>query len=174
MQTFDLYDPRDPQPKCQLLRTFRSPSGEDGVDFYFIKKSDHLLIYREELHTFPRASTRAGETKLIANQFEIPISAIRWLISVIEQKFFKPPEEGGLPANKISYKETVSGEKLHVMRSMRGGVGSSGYVVTNSSRRSYIISSACQKLDLPDPWLFEKGLMDYLKELADLYEQGKL
>ncbi|MDO8343044.1 MAG: hypothetical protein Q7T48_07590 [Cellvibrio sp.] len=38
----------------------------------------------------------------------------------------------------------------------------------------YIDSDDLQTLSLSDPWLFENGLMEYLKSLAHDYENGKL
>ncbi|WP_347332983.1 hypothetical protein [Marinimicrobium locisalis] len=174
MQIFEQYDPRNPKPEHQLLRFFESPMKTDGMDFYFIKQNSHFLVYRERVHTFPETSSRAGQSKLIANQIELPIPAIRWFIDVIEQKFFKPPEEGGLPAHKLSYEEEVAGETLHILRSMGAGCDHPGYTITNASRQSHMSSDDLQTLSLSDPWLFENGLMDYLKQLAEDYEQGRL
>ncbi|MDZ7924258.1 MAG: hypothetical protein U5M23_09370 [Marinagarivorans sp.] len=175
MQLFTQYDPRNPQPEHNLLRFFKSPQEENGEDFYFIKQDRHLLVYSERLHTYPLTSPyNAGQTKLFKDQFEMPLEAIRWLINVIEQKFFKSPEDGGLPAHKISYEEIVGGEDLHIMRSANAGCPHPGYDITNGSRRSHMSSDDMQTLSLSDPWLFKNGLMDYLKSLADDFEKGRL
>ena len=104
----------------------------------------------------------------------MPLSGIRWFINAIEQKFFKSPEDGGLPADKISYEEIVDGEDLHIIRSVTVGCSHPGYVVTNGSRHSHISSISLQTLALSDPWLFKRGLMDFLKEIANKYEAGQL
>lgn len=175
MQTFEQHDPQKPKAEHQVLRFFSSPQKEKGMDYYFIKQDTHLFVYRERSHTYPDDSLfKAGETELITNQIELPLPAIRWFINVIEQKFFKPPEEGGLPADKLSYKETVAGENLHVLRTMSAGCDHPGYKITNSSRRSHLSSDDPQRVAFSDPWLFDNGLMDYLKQLADDYEQGRL
>jgi hypothetical protein len=175
MQLFEQYDPRNSQPEHQLLKFFKSPQEEKGQDFYFIRQDDYLLVYREQLRVYPITSPyNAGQTKLLANQFEMPLETIRWFINVIEKKFFKSPEDGGLPTHKISYEEIVAGEDLHVMRSANAGCPHPGYVITNGSRRSHFDSDDLQTLSLSDPWLFQNGLMDFLKELADKYEQGTL
>lgn len=175
MQLFEQYDPRNPQSKHQLLRSYKSPQKEKGSDFYFIKQDHHLLVYSERFHTYPLTSDfMLGQTELFADQFEIPLEGIRWFINVVEQKFFKAPEEGGLPAHKISYEETVAGENLHIMRSSNAGCPHPGYAITNGSRRSHLDSDDLQTLSLSDPWLFQNGLMDYLKILANDFEQGKL
>lgn len=173
MQKLALHNPRNPHPEHKVLRVFTTPQGKD--DYYFIRQNDHLLVYDERFHTYPETAGggRAGTTKLLNSQFEMPLPGIRWFIDVIEQKFFKSPSEGGLPANKLSYEETVAGEQLHVMRTLGGGERP-GYVITNGSRHAYYGGPDLQELNLSDRWLFEGGLMDYLKKLADKYEQGTL
>ena len=173
MKQFTLYNPRQPLARQHLLKKFVKPQSSNDV--YFVREDNHLLVYDEELHTYPLTSPyRPGETKLIADQFEMPLSGIRWFINVIEQKFFKSPEEGGLAADKISYEEVVDGEELHVMRVVYAGCDHPGYDITNGSRYSYISSTSLQTLALSDPWLFHGGLMDFLQEIADQYESGQL
>lgn len=175
MQLFEQYNPNAPRIEHRLLKIFKSPQEDNGEDFYFIKQDRYILIYSEYLRVYPLTSPyNAGQTKLLADQFEMPLEAIRWFINVVEQKFFKSPEDGGLPANKISYEEIVAGEDLHVMRSANAGCPHPGYVITNGSRRSHLAARNMQTLSFSDPWLFQNGLMDYLKSLADAVEQGKL
>lgn len=173
MRQFKLYNPRQPLAPQQLLKKFDKPQSE--YDAYFVREDNHLLVYEEKFHTYPLTSPyRPGETKLIAGQFEMPLSGVRWFINVIEQKFFKSSEEGGLAADKISYEEIVDGEELHVMRVVYAGCDHPGYDITNGSRYSYISSTSLQTFTISDPWLFQNGLMDFLKEIADQYETGKL
>lgn len=174
MQIFELYNPRQPLTLQRLLKYWVSPQEENGQDFYFVTVDDYLLIYVEQIRIYPPASPRYGTQKIIANQLEMPLAAVRWYINVIEQKFFKSPEEGGLPAHKISFEEIVAGEDLHIMRSMSAGCAHPGYDLTNGSRNSHILSSSPQTFSASDPWLFEGGLMDFFKELADKYETGQL
>lgn len=175
MKTFTQYDPRNPLPQQHLLKKYDAPLEGNKTDFYFLREDNYLLVYEEELHTYPLTSTiRPGETKLLTSQFEMPLTGVRWFINAIEQKFFKSPEEGGLPADKISFKETVDGEGLHIIRSMHAGCQHPGYTLTNSSRRNHVAPRNLQTLSMADPWLFKGGLMDFLKEIADRYEQGTL
>ena len=175
MQIFEQYNPRQPNPNQQMLKKYISPQKEKGSDYYFIKEDNYLLVYEERLHTYPLTSDfKPGQKILLADQFEMPLEAIRWLINVIEQKFFKSPEDGGLPAHKISYEEIVAGEDLHIMRSANAGCPHPGYDITNGSRRSHMAPRNLQTLSLSDPWLFNNGLMDYLKKLANDFENNKL
>ena len=43
--------------------------------------------------------------------------------------------------------------------------------LTNRDRTSHISDTFEQTISVSDPWLFENGLMDFLKEIADKYEQ---
>jgi len=173
MKQFTLYDPKQPLARQQLLKIYKKPQSSEDV--YFIREDNHLLVYVEELHTYPLTSPyRPGESKLIANQFEMPLRGVRWFINVIEQKFFKSPEEGGLPADKISYKEVVDGESLHIIRVVYAGCDHPGYKITNGSRYSYISSTSLQTFAMSDPWLFQNGLMDFLKEITTQYEARNL
>lgn len=174
MKQFDLYNPRSPLPQQVLLKKFISPQEEEGEDFYFVRHGDHLIGYYERIHVYPATSPRYGQKELRADQLEMPLSGVRWFIDVIEQKFFKPPSEGGLPADSISYREDVDGERLHVLRAVMAGCPHPGYDITNLNRRSHILDEDHQTLSLSDPWLFNRGLMDFLKEIADKYEQGTL
>ena len=176
MQKFEQYNPRHPRPEHQLLKFFKNPQNEKSErNYFFIAQDKHILVYKESIHTYPQTSDyKPGQTELFADQIEMPIDAINWFINVIEQKFFKSPEDGGLPANKISYEEIVAGEDLHVMRTANAGSPHPGYAITNGSRRSHLDSDDLQTLSLSDPWLFQNGLMDYLKSLANSYEKGDL
>lgn len=173
MKQFTLYNPQQPLENHKLLKKYERPQSD--YDIYFITQDNHLLVYKRKMHEFPLTSPyRPGETELIENQFEMPMAGVRWFINAIEQKFFKSPEDGGLPANKISYEEIVDGEDLHIIRSVTAGCSHPGYVVTNGSRHSHISSISLQTLALSDPWLFKRGLMDFLKEVATKYESGEL
>jgi hypothetical protein len=168
---FQLFDPNSVLSDQKILMHTESPV-KKGKYVYFVKQENYLIIYAERMHTYPRT----GKQKLIANQIEIPLPGVRWFVDVIEQKFFKAPEDGGLPADKISYSEFVEGEKLHVIRSMNAGGGYPGYDLTNLNRYSYISpeSKDPQEVSFADPWLFDMGLMDFFKDTAAKYEAGTL
>jgi hypothetical protein len=175
MKALDLFNPSQPSAHQKVLRYFQSPQKENGYDFYFVKDQEYLYIYTERLHEYPLTSPhRPGEKKLIADQLEIPMSAIVWLIGVIEKKFSKPPEEGGVPASSISYCETIDGERLHVNRSMNAGCNHPGYTLTNLDRVSHITDVSKQSISFSDPWLFQNGLMEFFKDLAEKHDKGEL
>ena len=169
MQTFSLYLPPSPNENQRLLFSQEHPF-QPGTHYYFVREMNHILIYREEMKT----NLKTSEKKLLANQIEIPMEGISWFIDVMEKKFFEGPEDDSLPANKISYEEVVAGERLHILRAATAGCEYPGYDLTNLSRQSYILASCKQDVSFADPWLFEFGLMDFLKKTAHQYEMGKL
>ncbi len=114
-------------------------------------------------------------TEWIQNQIEIPFPAVRWIIDTIEIKFFKPPDQGGLPAEQFHWCEVIEGEELCINRSFDPtGEGLSGYRLVNLNRFGYISNTSKQEFSFFDKFLFEHGLMDFLKEIAGKYERGEL
>ena len=94
-------------------------------------------------------------------------------VDAIEIKFFKPPAQGGLPADKFHDCEIIEGEELCVNRSVNsGGEGIGGYRLVNLSRRGYISETDVQVFGMPDPFLFNHGLMDFLKDLGAKISKG--
>mgnify|MGYP000565373034 FL=1 len=91
--------------------------------------------------------------------------------------FFTPPKEGGLAAGKISTKDLIDCETLLFNRGMCvGGPDHGGYTLTNLSRVNYgrkPDSKSFQEFDFPDPFLFDGGLLEFWKGLAERYEVGE-
>lgn len=167
MQLFAQYNPRQPQPEHQLLRFFKSPQEENGEDFYFIRQDNHLLVYKERLYIFPPTSKHYGEQELIANQFEIPLEGIRWLIDIIDEKSFFTPREDGLKVQTIRYKEQIAGEYLYLVRKVGIGCDSPGCVIINGSRRHNSLQNDLQSLFLSEACLLNIELLNFLRSLTN-------
>jgi hypothetical protein len=166
MHKFELIDPNKIADDIKLIKKFDIPCYKGSEDF-FLKKDNHIIIYSQKWMTL------FGNTELAADQIEIPASAIQWIIDTIEIKFFKPPSEGGLPADKFHHKETIEGELLKINRGVAtGGEGIGGYRLLNLSRKKHTLDTWNQEYAMPDPFLFEYGLMDFLKEIADKIKKG--
>ena len=167
---FELIDPNKPDNILELLGKLKNLVIK-GKEHFFIKQNKHLLIYSRKPYTDPDTNI----TELIENQIEIPLPAIRWIIDTIEIKFFKPPGQGGLPAEQFHWCEVIEGEKLCIMRAFDPtGEGLPGYVLDNLSRYGYISDTSNQEFSFFDNFLFEHGLMNFLKEIAGKYERGEL
>ncbi|MBU2869069.1 hypothetical protein, partial [Colwellia sp. E2M01] len=92
----------------------------------------------------------------------------------IENKFFKLSHEGGLPKDVFHYAEVVDGEKLMIDRPMFLGTRENpepGYEIhTNSRKEDDFPKSLC----FTDSFLFEHGLFDLFKDVAQKIESGEL
>ena len=170
IEKFNLIEPDNLAPGMRFLKQFDNPCFK-GQEIFFYKSRNHIFIYRQELFTWKSR----GVTELIANQIEIPALAIQWIVDTIEIKFFKPPAQGGLPVDKFHHCEVIEDEELCINRSVSsGGEGIGGYRLVNLSRRSYISETDIQEFAMPDPFLFNYGLMDFLKDLGAKISRGEV
>ena len=71
-----------------------------------------------------------------------------------------------------AYEEELVGERLCVARMF----GTPGYAFKNFSRNNYVITSFAspQRADFSDELLFEKGLFEQLKRVAEKLETDEL
>lgn len=104
------------------------------------------------------------------SQLEIPQEGLSWFVNVIEDKFLKTEAEGGLAKGQYGYEEVINGEKLIVSRMF----GTPGYSFRNHSRHSHLWDDSTDPQDamFTDEMLFEKGMFDEFKKLAEKIEQG--
>ena len=170
IEKFNLIDLDNLAPDMRLLKQFDNPCFKGSKEF-FIAKGRQIIIYSQEWFTYKDT----GGKKLLADQIEIPAQAIQWIVDTIEIKFFKPPAQGGLPVDKFHHCEIIEDEELCINRSVSsGGEGIGGYRLVNLSRRSYISETDIQEFAMPDPFLFDYGLMDFLKDLGMKISRGEV
>lgn len=170
IEKFELIDPDNLAPGTEFFQRFDHPTFK-GKEVYFFKMGQHIIIYSQKWVT----RKISGITKLIANQIEIPAQAIQWIVDTIEIKFFKPPAQGGLPVDKFHHIEKIKDEELMIARGVAiGGEGIGGYDLINLSRQSYISATDKQEFAMPDPFLFNYGLMDFLKDLGAKISKGEV
>jgi len=167
---FSLINPDNLVPDTTFLRRFDHPLFK-GKEIDFFKKNNHIIIYNQEWFTWKTT----GVTELLADQIEIPAPAIQWIVDTIEIKFFKSPAQGGLQIDKFHHIEKIEGEELMIARGVSiGGENIGGYELINLSRNSYILTTSKQEFAMPDPFLFEHGLMDFLKDLGAKISEGTI
>jgi len=108
------------------------------------------------------------------NQTELPLSAVAWLVDVIENRFWKVPSEGGLPKDVFHFTGEIAGETINVIRgSCLAGEDIGGFTITNLSRGSYIDETQEQAHDITDHVLIEMKYMDFLRDLAARIARGE-
>ena len=147
-----------------LLRS--TPRDFPKKEHFFVVWYGYFVIYNQQLHYNPEDDV----SEWIRNQGEFPLAIVTWLPWALEEKFFKGPNEGGIPAGSISYRDTLEGESLLMTRSAAGP----GYDLVNMSRHSYIDPDSYQEIQFTDQWLFDQGLLDQFKAWAEQYRNGEL
>ena len=102
---------------------------------------------------------------LCQNIFIMPQKAAKWIADSIENKFWKSPENGGLPLNQHHLKTEIDGETIKIRRVMTvGQPDQKGFEIENLTRLD-------QDLDdptffaTPDIMLIEGRLLKILREL---------
>jgi len=141
--------------------------------FYsFYRQGEYLSIVHHWI-----ISPRNKAPYLTTDQFDAPLAILPWFIDKLEF-FMKPSSKGGLPANKIATdKEKVGGEYIILGRAVDAGNArrEGGYILSNLNRDIYLHKySSFQDITFSDSFLFEGGLMDLWKDLADKYQNGTL
>ena len=87
----------------------------------------------------------------VRGQVVIPYSAINWLVDAVENKFWTPPSQGGLPKNIHSVEIEFEHELIVLQRSMNAGAeGEMGFSIGNKSRQSDVLSSSTQQFSISD------------------------
>lgn len=137
---------------------------------YLLIKDDYLFIVDCGYFT----NKRTKVSKWLTYQLEMPKAGLPWIVNTIENKFFKLSHEGGLPKDVYHYAEVVDGEKLMIGRPMFLGTRENpeaGYRISTNSRKEY---DTPKSLNFTDSFLFEHGLFDLFKDVAQKIESGEL
>ncbi|MCG6202816.1 hypothetical protein [Psychromonas antarctica] len=156
----------------KLIADIKSPFDPDRDCLFY--KYENILV------TFVGGNWQdpdTNEVEYLSYQACFPLAVLPWVIRMLDY-FDTPPNEGGLPAGKISNKEEIDGELLLFTRGVCvGGPDHGGYNLENLSRINYgrkPTSNSYQGFDFPDPWLYDGGLLEFWKALANKYENGLL
>lgn len=147
---------------------FQDHLNENDYSFW-LKDGEYLMWAKTGLYAplDGSASYWVGGTEL-----EIPKEGLSWFVRMIEEKFLKTAAESGLPKGEYGCEEVIEGERLIVSRMF----GTPGYSFRNHSRHDYLWDDSTdpQEAMFTDEILFEKGLFDDFKNLAEKIEQGEL
>ncbi|MBU2115278.1 MAG: hypothetical protein KKE94_16050 [Gammaproteobacteria bacterium] len=164
-------DPDNPPAGAKLIAKVEDSLNYPGRFYSFFQQGDYLSIC---LHWI--AKPKNGAEFLAITQFDAPLQVLPWFVSKLEF-FRKMPHEGGLPHGKIlTDKETVANEQLAICRLINAGTqrGDGGYQINNFSREDRDVLGTIQQESFSDSLLFEGGLMDSWRALAEKYEQNAL
>jgi len=163
LEQFPDIDPVNPQNSGRLLATISSDE-RAGKEYYFLSVRTQIIIANCEFKKF----WENEPPEWFVNQIVLPRRGIPWFVDTIENKFFKKPEEGGLSADEFKWTETIDGEKLEVRRSF----GTAGYVLSTLSRRDNL--GFALEFTFTDEFLFEHGMFDTFKRVAEIIRKGEV
>ena len=122
--------------------------------------------------------SEGSEGQYATRQYEYPIAGARWFVDTVQRFFLPPDRPNAVHRGEITVEEEVDGEILGVTRGVAsGGDYIPGYSFDNLNRieHSTVMPEGpfCQMFKMGDPWLFEDGLFDLFKEIADRHEKGE-
>ena len=143
--------------------------------WHFFVSGSHLIIGKKMWVQF---DDDPGE--FVFTQYEYPIGAARWFVTTLDRFFLHPDHPNAVPRDAITIEEDVDGEMLGVTRGAQYGSvlkGIPGYSLDNLNRFEHTSfgqgTNWCQMFEMGDPWLFEHGLLDVLKDIAERHERGE-
>ena len=160
-------------PGTTKLAEIRDSLNSQHDTLMFVKNSGCLSILNHATRV-----KKDGSPFYRCSQADFPMEFLPWFAKALTE-FQKPPIEGGLPSGAMtSADEDVGGEMLCIQRAMGAAGGLGGYAVLNRSRceRRYDANTEFEPHEVSwgDNFLFEDGLLDLIKDLANKFEQGKL
>lgn len=171
MKKFNDIDPNkvDDDPRVILRFPAHRESKIVGTGYFLLRDCDFLIWANK---SFYPAMDGNPPCWVGGTLIEFPQKGLSWFINTIEQKFFKSEAEGGLKKGEFSYEEEVAGERLVVARMF----GKPGYAFRNYSRKDYLWDDENdpQQASFDDEMLFEKGLFDKFKKIAEKIDKGDL
>src|SRR5690554_3931953 len=171
MKQFEPIDPLTIKSNPNLIGSITSDL--DPSDTYYLLIIDtYAVLFDSGLYTNPNTK----ESRWLTYQLEFPKAGLRWIVDTINNKFFKTPDEGGLPGGVYHYEEVVDGEELGIRRSMGLGTNEnrqSGYTFLTLSREDEQFGYI-KKLSFTDTFLFDRGFLKLIEDTAKRIENGEL
>ncbi|QFS87055.1 MULTISPECIES: hypothetical protein [unclassified Marinobacter] len=147
----------------------------NSIPWDFFVTDGYLLLVSKEWIQYGGKPGR-----FITEQYEYPIEAARWFVTTISRFFLEPGHPNAVPRGEITIEEQVGGEILGVTRGAQyGSIPKSipGYSLDNLNRFEHTSlgpdDNWCQMFKMGDPWLFEQGLLDVFKDIAERHERGE-
>jgi len=170
-----IIDPDSP-PSGYLKIGHHIDRDRDSIHWNFFAGEGHLLIVNKVWVQFDEQ--KPGY--YVRGQYEYPIEGARWFVKTLNRFFLHPDHPNAAPRGAITIEEEVDGQVLGVTRGASYGdivEGIPGYSFDNLNRFEHDTidtdDNRCQMFKMGDPWLFDYGLLDLFKEIADRHERGE-
>jgi len=168
----EITEPDSPPASIKLVARINDKLNYPKRFYSFYKQDNYISIVCHWIIT-----PKDKAPFLTTDQFDAPLEILPWFIDKLDF-FMKPSTQGGLPSNKIATdKEQVDGEYLILGRAMDAGNArrEGGYIINNISRLEHDLKGAIyQNITFSDSFLFDGGLLDLWKDLAQKYQNGTL
>ncbi|HCV05072.1 MAG TPA: hypothetical protein DG048_20765 [Pseudoalteromonas sp.] len=169
--TKTIMDPSTPPAGIKLIAKVEDHLNYTGRYYSFFKQDRYLSICCHRI-----IKPKDGPEFQITSQFDAPLETLPWFIDTLNF-FQKMPHEGGLPHGQImTDKESVAGEQITICRLVNAGTpsGEGGYQINNFSREDRDVLGTWQQESFADSLLFDGGLLDIWRTLAEKYRRNEL
>ena len=175
LPAWPIIDPENPPEGYYRVAKVMNPE-DDTAPWHFFAVGRHLIFGQ-------KVWVQLGDDdpgEFATAQYEFPIGAARWFVETLKRFFLEPDHPNAVPRGAITIEEEVDGEMLGVTRGAQYGSmlkGIPGYSLDNLNRFSHtsvrVSTNWCQMFKMGDPWLFEQGLLDVFKDIAERHEKGE-
>lgn len=173
MKQFEPIDPLTIESDTRIFGKLVDHEATYRDEIYYLAVDDtHAIIANHSFYVHPQTK----ESRWLTYQLEFPKAGLRWIVDTINNKFFKTPDEGGLPGGVYHYEEIVDGEELGIRRAMGLGTNEnrqSGYTFLTLSREDEQFGYI-KKLNFTDTFLFDRGFLKLIEDTAKRIENGEL
>lgn len=165
-QQLGLIDPDNITSDEKFLFEIKYEMFSDRKVFIY-KKNEYLVIFNISWNPLKKIWA--------ADQVELPLRSLSWIVDRFEYGFLREQEQGGVSDFERSLRKDFDGELIGI-NSMAHCCSENlpGFNIWNGSRKSYIARTASQQWDIPRYMLLEQGLLERLKEIALKYQAGIL
>ncbi|MGO1502604.1 MAG: hypothetical protein ACTHWH_15110 [Marinobacter sp.] len=175
LREWPIIDPDAPPEGYLEVASVQKPE-DDDVPWHFVVVDGYLLIVQKLWVQLDKDDP--GE--FVTAQYEFPIGAARWFVTTLDRFLLHPDHPNAVPRGKFNVRGEVAGETLGVTRGAQYGSvlkGVPGYSLDNLNRFSHttirVSTNWCQTFKMGDPWLFEEGLLEVFKDIAERHERGE-
>lgn len=169
-------DPEAPPAGYQMVGESQDQarSTHSNQLWHFFVHDHHLIVVKKE--RIQLDDSDPGEVAI--RQYEYPVAGVRWFVDTVERFLLPADDVNAVPRDNFNMRAEVDGETLGVTRgAWFGGRYIPGYSFDNLNRieHSSVMpeGAQCQMLKMGDPWLFDDGLFDLFKKIAERHERGE-
>lgn len=130
-----------------------------------------MLVILSEYTSRTRVDPGTGEPEMTFDQLDFPMDTASWLVSKLERF----GQGGMLPGTITQYETVIAGEDINLDRVLAmAGPDVPGWELVNYSRRfRHDDIDRFQAFPMTDPFLWEHGMFDLWKRIAERHKQGE-